>query len=423
LFGEKRMFQEFLSNQMTKFAQRATLPEDTQEEALQKSSLIISTIMFIPAGLLWGFIYLRFGELWASLIPIGYSLFSLISLMYFTVTRKFNIYRLSQLLLVLVCPFLLMVALGGFFNGSAVILWSVLCPFGAILFAKPRRAPRWLVAYLALLVLSGFLQPIVRVENNLPSNLIVSFFVLNIGVVSATAFVLIYYFVKGKNSALELLNLEQEKSERLLLNVLPKEIAPILKEKNGTIADHFESASVLFADIVGFTPLSTEMSPEEMVDLLNEIFSNFDVLADKYRLEKIRTIGDNYMVACGVPVPRSDHAQALARAALKMMDFVSHNPACLSRGIQFRLGMNSGPLVAGVIGRQNFHYDIWGDTVNTASRMESNGLPGKIQITAGTYALIQDQFNCVPRGRVHIKGKGEMETWFLEGKKERLRTR
>jgi adenylate cyclase len=416
------MLKEFLSNQMTKFAQRAALREDTQEEALQKSSLIISTIMFIPAGLLWGLTYMLFGELQASLIPIGYSLFSLISLMYFTVTRRFDIYRLSQLLLILVCPFLLMVALGGFFNASAVILWSVLCPFGAILFAQPRRAPRWLVAYLVLLVLSGFLQPIVRVENNLPSNLIVSFFVLNIGVVSATAFVLIYYFVKGKNNALELLNLEQEKSERLLLNVLPKEIAPILKEKNGTIADHFESASVLFADIVGFTPLSTEMSPEEMVDLLNEIFSNFDVLTAKYRLEKIRTIGDNYMVACGVPVPRSDHAQVLAQAALEMMDFVSHHPACLSRGIQFRLGMNSGPLVAGVIGRQKFHYDIWGDTVNTASRMESNGLPGKIQIAAATYALIQDQFICVPRGKVYIKGKGEMETWFLEGIKEGTRS-
>ncbi|HZD56942.1 MAG TPA: adenylate/guanylate cyclase domain-containing protein [Anaerolineales bacterium] len=412
------MLQEFLSNQMIKFAQKAALPEDTQEEALQKSSLIISSIMFIPAGLLWGLTYLRFGEFRASLIPIGYSLFSLISLIYFTVTRRFNSYRLSQLLLILVCPFLLMVVLGGFFNASAVILWSVLCPFGAILFAEPQRAPRWLGAYLALLVLSGFLQPIVRVQNNLPGSLIISFFVLNIGVVSVTAFVLISYFVKGKNNALALLTLEQEKSERLLLNVLPKEIAPILKEKNGTIADHFESASVLFADIVGFTPLSTEMSPEEMVDLLNEIFSNFDVLVDKYRLEKIRTIGDNYMVACGVPVPRSDHAQALARAALEMMDFVSHHPACLSRGVQFRLGINSGPLVAGVIGRQKFHYDIWGDTVNTASRMESNGLPGKIQITAATYALIQGQFICVRRGKVPIKGKGEMETWFLEGMKE-----
>ncbi|MEJ2266087.1 MAG: adenylate/guanylate cyclase domain-containing protein [Anaerolineales bacterium] len=417
------MLRQFFANQMARFAQKAALPEDTQEEALQKSSLIISSVMFIPAGLLWGLIYLLFGQFRASLIPIGYSLFSLISLIYFTVTHQFTVYRLSQLLLILVCPFLLMVALGGFFNASAVILWSVLCPFGAILFARPRHAPRWLAAYLILLILSGFLQPIVQVENSLPSNLIISFFVLNIGVVSATAFVLIYYFVKGKNNALELLNLEQEKSERLLLNVLPEEIAPILKEKNGTIADHFESASVLFADIVGFTPLSTTMSPEEMVDLLNEIFSNFDILVEEYRLEKIRTVGDNYMAASGVPVPRSDHAQALAYAALEMMDFVSNHPVCHSRGVQFRLGINSGPLVAGVIGRQKFHYDIWGDTVNTASRMESNGVPGKIQITAATYALIQDQFNCVPRGRVHIKGKGEMETWFLEGKKERLRTR
>ena len=136
------MLREFLANQMTRFAQRAAFPEDTEEEALQKSSLIISSVMFIPAGLLWGLIYLLFGQFRASLIPIGYSLFSLVSLIYFTVTRQFTIYRLSQLLLILVCPFLLMVALGGFFNASAVILWSVLCPFGAILFARPRHAPR-----------------------------------------------------------------------------------------------------------------------------------------------------------------------------------------------------------------------------------------------------------------------------------------
>lgn len=168
------------------------------------------------------------------------------------------------------------------------------------------------------------------------------------------------------------------------MNVLPEEIAAELKQNPGTIADQYDSASVLFADLVGFTPLSNKLSPREMVDLLNAIFSHFDGLVAGYGLEKIRTIGDNYMVAAGVPVPRPDHAHALAAMALEMMAYVREDRDCRERGIQFRLGMHSGPLIAGVLGKHKFHYDIWGDTVNTASRMESNGVPGKIQITAAT---------------------------------------
>ena len=160
-----------------------------------------------------------------------------------------------------------------------------------------------------------------------------------------------------------------------------------------------------------------------MVEMLNAIFSHFDGLVEKHGLEKIRTIGDNYMVASGVPVPRPDHASALAEMALEMMAYVRENPDCRSRGIQFRLGMNSGPLIAGVLGKHKFHYDIWGDTVNTASRMESSGEPGKIQVTGAMCALIEDEFVCVPRGKVAVKGKGEMETWFLEGKGEGIRDR
>ena len=412
------MLREIIGTQLNRFAQLTALPEDTHAEALQKSSLLIASIMFIPAGLIWGSIYLWFGEWRAGLIPLGYSLFSLISLVYFTFTRRFNVYRSAQLFLILICPYFLMLALGSFSSSSAVILWSVISPFGAILFSDLRQAPRWLVLYLVLLVSTGFLQPFVRLENNLPPVLITSFFILNIGVVSAIAFVLIFNFVRSKNETLDLLNLEREKSERLLLNVLPKEIAAILKDRDGTIADHYDCASVLFADIVGFTPLSTQMTPREMVEMLNAIFSHFDGLVEKHGLEKIRTIGDNYMVASGVPVPRPDHASALAEMALEMMAYVRENPDCISRGIQFRLGMNSGPLIAGVLGKHKFHYDIWGDTVNTASRMESSGEPGKIQVTGAMYALIEDEFVCVPRGKVAVKGKGEMETWFLEGKGE-----
>lgn len=153
-----------------------------------------------------------------------------------------------------------------------------------------------------------------------------------------------------------------------------------------------------------------------MIGLLNEIYSNFDSLVDKYGLEKIRTIGDNYMVASGVPTPRADHAQALAKMALDMLKYTESLPVQNGTLINFRIGIDSGPLVAGVIGKKNFHYDVWGDTVNTASRMESHGLPGKIQVTKDTYRILKDEYIFELRGKLDVKGKGKMETWFLAGR-------
>jgi guanylate cyclase len=197
--------------------------------------------------------------------------------------------------------------------------------------------------------------------------------------------------------------------------VLPKEIAQILKEDDQNIATRFPAITVLFADVVGFTPLSQDLSPEELVGVLNEVFSYFDSLVDRYQLEKIRTIGDSYMVASGVPVPREDHAHALARMALDVVGYVPPGTGPATRPLVFRIGMSSGPAVAGVIGRAKFQYDVWGDTVNTASRMESHGVPGKIQLSPSTYDLVKDDFLCEPRGLVEVKGKGPMETWFLVG--------
>ncbi|MCH7481179.1 MAG: adenylate/guanylate cyclase domain-containing protein [Chloroflexi bacterium] len=173
----------------------------------------------------------------------------------------------------------------------------------------------------------------------------------------------------------------------------------------------------MFADLSGFTPMSAQMEPEEMIALLNKLYSHFDSLAEKYGVEKIRTIGDNYMVASGVPTTRTDHAQALAHMALDIILYCSTLPAQNETPIRFRIGINSGPLIAGVIGQKKFHYDVWGDTVNTASRMESHGVAGKIQMTAATRELLKDEFDCEKRGVLDIKGKGQMETWFLLSRK------
>lgn len=216
---------------------------------------------------------------------------------------------------------------------------------------------------------------------------------------------------------LDSLRLEQEKSENLLLNILPKDIAELLKKKPDSIAEQYSEASILFADVVNFTPMSSQMTPIELVGLLNQVFSQFDDLVEKYDLEKIKTIGDCYMVASGVPRPRQDHAQAITCLALDMQEIVRQSDY-FGRRLTFRIGINSGPVVAGVIGRKKFIYDLWGDAVNTASRMESNGTGGLVQITRETYNLINDDFICESRGVINVKGKGELPVWFVRGRKQ-----
>ena len=213
------------------------------------------------------------------------------------------------------------------------------------------------------------------------------------------------------------LDAERAESERLLLNILPEPIAQRLKTEPGVIADAYDSASIMFIDIVGFTPLSEVLTAHEMVEWLNEVYSAFDSLVQQHAVEKIRTIGDGYMVAAGVPNQRADHAGALAGLALDISAYFSELPPVHGHHANFRIGINSGAVVGGVIGTHKFQYDIWGDAVNTAARMESHGVPGRIQITETTHDLIDDGYLCEPRGPIEIKGKGTMETWFVVGRK------
>jgi guanylate cyclase len=386
-------------------------PDDDDDLRLQKSLLVICSFPFTFAGFAWGVMYFLFDEALAGAIPFTYSLISILTFVRFARTHRYAAFRFSQLFLILLLPFLMMAALGGFINGSAVLLWSLVSPLGALLFDHPRRALRWFAAFVALILLSGFLQAYVRTGNNLPPGVVIFFFAINLFGVSSIVFLMISYFVGQKN-------IFQQKSESLLLNILPREIAAILKNESRTIADHYDEASVLFADMVGFTPLSAELPPVEVVELLNEAFSFFDSLLDKYGVEKIRTIGDSYMVASGVPQGRPDHAAALVRMALEMRDFIAGHVFRNGRQVRFRIGINTGSVIAGVIGKRKFVYDVWGDAVNVASRMESHGMSGGIQITRATYERIKDDFICEPRGAVHVKGKGEMEAWLVISEKK-----
>jgi class 3 adenylate cyclase len=206
---------------------------------------------------------------------------------------------------------------------------------------------------------------------------------------------------------------EQEKSERLLLNILPAEIAQQLKEEQSAIANRFDEVTILFADIVNFTGLAAQISPIELVNSLNEIFSNFDRLAEFYGLEKIKTIGDAYMVVGGLPTPRSDHASAVAKMALDMQKSISQFKSATGESFQLRIGINTGSVVAGVIGLKKFSYDLWGDAVNVASRMESHGVIDKIQVSETTYLHLKDEFQLENRGEIKVKGRGMMTTYFL----------
>jgi PAS domain S-box-containing protein len=223
--------------------------------------------------------------------------------------------------------------------------------------------------------------------------------------------------ISDRISAEQALRLEQQKSERLLLNILPKPIAEQLKQFEGSLAQQFSEATILFADIVGFTPLAAHMAPLELLNLLNQIFSVFDQLAEKHGVEKIKTIGDAYMVAGGLPVPKDNHAEAIAQMALDMQQAIQQFQIQHGEPFQIRIGINTGPVVAGVIGIKKFSYDLWGDAVNVASRMESSGLPGRIQVTAATKERLEDKFLFEERGAILVKGKGKMISYWLIGRK------
>ncbi|NES25381.1 MAG: adenylate/guanylate cyclase, partial [Symploca sp. SIO3E6] len=220
-----------------------------------------------------------------------------------------------------------------------------------------------------------------------------------------------------RKQAEEALRYQQEQTERLLLNILPQPIAERLKHEQGTIAENFAEVTVLFADIVGFTELSAKISAPELVELLNAIFSKFDKLAEQHGLEKIKTIGDAYMVVGGLPRIQPNHAEAIAEMAMDMQAAIADLSQEMRQDFHIRIGINTGPVVAGVIGVSKFIYDLWGDAVNTASRMESHGVSGKIHLTASTHKYLRDKYLFEDRGQIRVKGKGEMNTYFLVGKK------
>ncbi|MBI5157343.1 MAG: adenylate/guanylate cyclase domain-containing protein [Acidimicrobiia bacterium] len=295
------------------------------------------------------------------------------------------------------------IALGGFANSGGYLAFGILAAMVATM-ALDRIAVAVVVTFYATTaIVLGLLESRLAAGRVPPDPGLSATLATAVVVTDLVMLTVLFGNLLGR------LRAERARAEALLLNVLPAEVAVELKERGAVRPRRFDAITVLFADIVGFTPMTEAISPEEMVAELDTIFTFFDRLENRYGCEKIRTIGDAYMLAAGVPHPRPDHAEAIACVALDMIDF------CRTTRFQFRIGINSGPVVAGVIGRRKFQYDIWGDTVNVASRMESHGLPGEIQITTATRDLLGARFVGRRRGTIEVKGKGTLETWFLEG--------
>jgi adenylate cyclase len=389
---------------------------DDEDTRASKALLVLISILILPISLLWGGLYLALGAP-SGLLAFVYFVISVGAIVIFIRTRDFGLLLRIELLDILLAPNLSMIPLGGFTTSTGIGVWGILAPMGALVFGGVRAGIRWYIAFLAVFLGSGVAGEVLGNISPLPGWFTTTMLALNIAVGGTMVFTLLALFAKQRQDALRGLQVAQDQAETLLLNVLPGSIADRLKLDSHTIADQFSSASILFADVVDFTPKSEHLAPAEVVGLLDHLFSHFDALADRYGLEKIKTIGDAYMVAAGVPVPRTDHARALVLMALEMVEAMRSSDDVGHLGLDLRIGINSGPVVAGVIGRKRFLYDLWGDAVNTASRMESQGTPGRIQITRATFELLGDEFECEPRGTIAVKGKGEMEVWYVLGRR------
>jgi len=417
---------------MTEFIRRLRTagisPTDPDEVKLKKQLLIFAMGLMTVVPVLWLFLYGLMGQQISANLPVAYQGISVVSLVIYLATLNFNVFRTAQLCLFLFSPFVLQWALGDFISASGVVLWGLLAPIGAILLVGARESVPWFIAYIFLIVLSAVFD-YESVTAGLKARYIppatsVVFFALNFAAMASIVYFLLRYAAAEREKAAarlaeahRLLQGEQERSERLLLNILPGPVAERLKLEHGTIADGFADVTVMFADIVNFTSMAEGMSPQQIFSMLNKVFSSFDALAEQHGLEKIKTIGDAYMVAGGLNEHGGlNYTVAIARMALAMCALMESSEMRVNgKRLELRIGIGTGPVVAGVVGRKKFIYDLWGDTVNLASRITAEGGPGHIHADLTTYRRLRDQFEFEPPLNVHLKGKGDTVIYRLRG--------
>ncbi len=397
---------------------------ETQEDKLRQSLLIFAAAFMTFAVMLWLAIYWAMGVHFSSNVPLGYQAISVASMLHFIKTRNFAVFRFVQLSLFLFAPFIMQWSMGSSVTSSGVTLWALLAPIGALVVSTWRESIPWFFAYMVMTVLSGFFDYFLGSTGSMgiPIDTIGLFFAMNFAAMSSILYFLVRHFVIETEKIKEQLNQqhtllaeEQKRSERVLFNVLPSQIAQRLKTKEGLIADGYADVTVMFADLVNFTQLTEQMSPEQMVGLLNTVFSGFDELSEKYGLEKIKTIGDAYMVVGGISRERPDYAADVANMAMEINEYVSKQPQLVKRNLGVHIGIATGPVVAGVIGTKRFIYDLWGDTVNVASRLTNDATHGVILTDKLTYNRLRHDYLFGPPTVLNLKGKGEMTCYRLIG--------
>ena len=383
------------------------LPTDSTNDVLEKLVLLGGNLGGYFFSILLAALYAYHGLTVPAVFAGIYLVLIALVYVYYFRTKQLNITAFlfsSLLFLELVVTH---ISLGGFKASGLVFIWVAASAIMAIITRQSRQAAIWIILFLITTTVFTLLEPMIAESGPaVPENLSRLLFGMNFGFGLTYMIVFSFYFMY-------LLELARERADELLLNILPKSIARRLKEQPGTIADGYNEVTILFADIVDSTRLCANADPVAVVEMLNSIFSDLDDLVEKYGLEKIKTIGDGYMVAAGLPEPRDDHCEATAAFAFDMLKTVSKHTAWNNEPIRLRIGINTGPVVAGVIGRLKFIYDLWGDAVNTASRMESHGLVNAIQVTRAVRDRLKDKYEFEERGPIPIKGKGEMVTYLM----------
>ena len=419
-----------LRHRLNDIGNRVISESDSEQDKLRKTLLIFASAAMGLGSMLWLVIYQVMGIKFSATVPFFYILATAVSLTIYLWTINFDIFRLIQLSLFLFVPFVMQWSIGSYVSSSGVMLWALLAPIGAILVFSARESIPWFVAYVILAGISGVFD--FYLASELPKNVtmqsIAVFFALNFVAMSSIIYVLITYFMRQREklqSALNeqhvLLQAEQEKSERLLLNILPASIAGRLKASHNTIADGFADVTVMFADIKDFTRLAGGQPPIVIVESLNRVFSHFDGLAEKYGLEKIKTIGDAYMVAGGLiersgPELATDalgHTHAMLSMALDMLDYMESLSPIGDVRLKLHIGVSTGPVVAGVIGIKKFIYDLWGDTVNLASRVTDEAQEGTVLVDANTYQRMKGLYDFDDPETLDVRGKGKVIAYRL----------
>lgn len=407
-------------------------PGDPEEVRRTKTLLTSATGLASVAATLWLIGCWGLGHTISMVAPLTLQLLLGVNLVAYLRSGNFALFRACLLAIFLITPFALEWAMGPAFAGGGVQLWALLAPVGAVLFLGPRGSLPWFLGYLALLVGSSLAEALLPAEHffvhggaPLSPALAALFFSFNVAAVSTLVYVLIRYASALKQRtqdqlehAHQLLQEEQRRAEGLLRNILPGPIADRLKHHDEMIADGYAEVTVMFADIVNFTHVAEGLSPQQVFSMLNRIFSSFDELAERFGLEKIKTIGDAYMVAGGLTPEQAHPAAAMARMALAMQEVLARDEFINRWQVQARIGIGSGPVVAGIVGKKKFIYDLWGDTVNIASRITAEGAPGTIQVDETTWKHLHQEFRFLPPRDLSLKGKGQTRIYQLEAPME-----